>query len=172
MSYPNLTELTRNPAYTRRSYEKNWLIFSPSPTTSYLQYELTSSQRTLSQLIGGGFTTPNITGPFEEPCLRDTTPEEIEQNRFMANALWHQATPALQLALCDRSNLTCRGEFSNTVFFAAIQRKHLNHWDLPIRYERYFMVWSARPSFNMLAMSQHPLLFSNETTTGWSETET
>jgi hypothetical protein len=59
---------------------------------------------------------------------------------------------------------------SNTVFFAAIQRKGLNHWDLPIRYERYFVIWLAASPSNILAINQHPALL-NETGTGWIETE-
>ncbi|TAQ89657.1 hypothetical protein B7494_g2033 [Chlorociboria aeruginascens] len=172
VSYPTLTELTRNPPETRRSYEKNWLMFSPSTSTSYLQYELTSSQRTFAQSIGGGFTTTNMTDPLEQPCLLDATPEQIERNQFLANATWHQATPALKLILCRRVDASCLSKDPDIVFFAAIHRKHKNVWDLPIRYERYFAVWSAILPFNMLAISQHPILFANETTTGWTEQET
>lgn len=146
-------------------------MFSATPSKSYLQYELSPSKRTISQLIGSGFTTPNITDPQEEPCLFEPTPAEISRHRYMVNATWHQATPALKLILCPRSNLTCRAEPSNAVFFAAIHRKHVNHWDLPVRYERYFVIWSAHPPFNMLAVSRHPILLANETTTGWTDEE-
>ncbi|ESZ90560.1 hypothetical protein SBOR_9056 [Sclerotinia borealis F-4128] len=170
-SYPVLTELTRNPPETRRSYEKNWFIFSPTPSSSYVHYELTSSKRTFAKLIGSGFTTANLTDPNEISCLVDATPEEISLNRYMANATWHQATPALKLILCTRSDTTCISETPDTVFIAAIHRKHKNHLDLPIRYERYFIMWAATPPFSMLAISQHPILFANETTTGWTAEE-
>lgn len=29
-------------------------------------------------------------------------------------------------------------------------------------------MWAATPPFSMLAISQHPILFANETTTGWT----
>ncbi|KAK6607511.1 hypothetical protein H4I96_03746 [Botrytis cinerea] len=170
-SYPVLTELTRNPRETRRSYEKNWFIFSPTPSSSYVHYELTSSQRTFAKLIGNGFTTTNLTDQNEIPCLIDATPEEITLNRYMANATWHQATPALKLILCTRSNNSCILETPDIVFIAAIHRKHKNVLDLPIRYERYFVMWAATPPFSMLAISQHPILFANETTTGWTSDE-
>ncbi|TEY59659.1 hypothetical protein BOTCAL_0189g00120 [Botryotinia calthae] len=170
-SYPVLTELTRNPRETRRSYEKNWFIFSPTPSSSYVHYELTSSQRTFAKLIGNGFTTTNLTDQNEISCLIDATPEEITLNRYMANATWHQATPALKLILCTRSNNSCILETPDTVFIAAIHRKHKNVLDLPIRYERYFVMWAATPPFSMLAISQHPILFANETTTGWTSDE-
>ncbi|KAF7889483.1 uncharacterized protein EAF02_001898 [Botrytis sinoallii] len=104
-------------------------------------------------------------------CLIDATSEEIALNRYMANATWHQATPALRLILCTRSNNSCMSETPDTVFIAAIHRKHKNVLDLPIRYERYFVMWAATPPFSMLAMSQHPILFANETTTGWTTDE-
>jgi hypothetical protein len=116
-------------------------------------------------------TTSNITSHDEEPCLRNALPEQAEGNRFVGSSLWHQATPALKLVLCNRSNLTCHGERQSSVFFAAIHRKHLNGFDLPIRYERYFAVWSTHPPFNVLAVSEYPILFHNETATGWNETE-
>jgi hypothetical protein len=94
----------------------------------------------LSQLIGDGFATPNITDPHEESCLRDATPEEMEIIGSWQMLYGTKQRPVLKLVFCDRSNLTYRGEMSNVVFFAAIQRKHLNHWDLPIRYERYFVI--------------------------------
>ena len=123
-------------------------------------------------MIGGGFTTPNLTDPLEEPCLRDAIPDEVLQHPYLANGTWHQSTPALKLVLCTRSNSSCNAESPDTVFFSAIQRKYKNYLDLPIRYERYFVIWSATPPFNMLAISQHPILLANETTTGWSAEET
>lgn len=171
MSFPTLTELTRNPPSTRRSYEKNWVMFSPSPSTTYIQYDLNSTTRTFAQLIGGGFTTLNMTDPLEGPCLAEPTPEELANGHNMAGASWHQATPSLKLILCERINQTCVRGNPETVFFAVIQRKHVNGFGLPLRYERYFVVWSAIVPFNMLAISQHPILFANETNRGWTNEE-
>ncbi|KAH7409520.1 hypothetical protein BKA64DRAFT_570446 [Cadophora sp. MPI-SDFR-AT-0126] len=170
MSYPTLTELTRNPPSTRQSYEKNWVMFFPSPATSYLQYELNSTTRTFAQLIGGGLTTQNMTDPFEQPCLSDEL-GEAETDIFTVSSSWHQATPALKLILCTQSNTSCIADNPATVFFAAIQRKNNNGFGLPIRYERYFVIWSATWPFNMLAVSQHPILLANETNRGWKPLE-
>jgi hypothetical protein len=146
-------------------------VFSPSPSISYLQYELNSTTRTFAQLIGAGLTTTNETDPLEEPCLSEPTPLEVYGGHFMAGASWHQATPALKLVLCARSNSTCINQFEETVFFAAIHRKHVNDYGLPVRYERYFVIWSATPPFNMLAVSLHPILLANETSRGWTPEE-
>lgn len=168
-SYPSLTELTRNPAWSRNSYEKNWVMFSTSPSTTYVQYDLNSTIRTFAQLIGGGLTTRNLTDSSEQPCLFEPSYEDLRMGHFMAGASWHQATPSLRLLLCNRTDQVCIRDSPQMVFFAAIQQKHIDAYSLPVRYERYFVIWSAAEPFNMLAVSQHPLLFSNETNRGWSK---
>ncbi|KAB8294793.1 hypothetical protein EYC80_006754 [Monilinia laxa] len=122
----------------------------------------------LSSQYASSFIAPNAN---EIPCLIDATLEEIASNKYMANAVWHQTTPALKLILCTRFNATCISKTPDTVFIAAIHRKHKNILGLPIRYERYIVMWAATSPFNMLAISQHPILFANETTTGWTAKE-
>ena len=40
ISYPQLTELTRNPASTCSAVEMNCFLFFPTPSTSYIYYDL------------------------------------------------------------------------------------------------------------------------------------
>ena len=40
MSYPHLTELTRNPRASRSSVEKNWMLWFPNGDEAYVQYDL------------------------------------------------------------------------------------------------------------------------------------
>ena len=84
---------------------------------------------------------------------------------------WHQATNSLRLILCNRFDDACKEKSENTVFFTIVHRKFPNWLKLPLRYERYFMVWSATPPFEMLGISSHPILMSNETASGWSASE-
>ncbi|KAI9809091.1 MAG: hypothetical protein M1825_002380 [Sarcosagium campestre] len=165
-SYPTLTEITRNPSTDRFPIEKNWLLFSSS-NEHYVQYEISPHNgRTFAKLLGGGLTTTNLTDPLELPCLQDDDDEEKKWS-----SKWHQATNALRLVLCERDDTSCTPSPDNTVFFAVVHRKRNNAWNLPLRYERYFMVWSASPPFSMLGVSYHPILLSNETAFGWSATE-
>jgi hypothetical protein len=180
MSYPFLTELTRNPASTRASVEKNWFLFFPTAEEAYLHYDLsiprreadrskTVGGRTFAKVIGNGFTTANLTDPFEAPCLLD------EPDNRGKHGHWHQTSNALKLILCRRVEAE-RGECSEeqegrAVHFAVMHRKFSNDWDLPLRYERFFVVWDARPPFRMLAMSRYPTLMWNETASGWSGEE-
>jgi hypothetical protein len=182
MSYPSLTELTRNPASTRASVEKNWFLFFPSPAEAFLHYDLstprlereggvngTTGGRTFAKVFGNGFTTPNLTDPGEAPCL------PAEQDARGKVGRWHQATNALKLVLCRRGEAERRAcseeQEGRAVHFAVMHRKFSNQWDLPLRYERFFVVWDAAPPFRMLGISQHPILLWNETASGWSAEE-
>lgn len=85
---------------------------------------------------------------------------------------WHQATNSLKLVLCKRDDKQCREqEAQRSVFVSLIHRKFPNYLSLPLRYERHFIVWSASPPFSMLGISQHPILFANETAMGWTAQE-
>jgi hypothetical protein len=213
VSYPQLTELTRNPASTRAAVEKNWFLFFPTPATTYIHYDLSSPPlpipskriiqevphdhaipvrreeptpdnlpssnkantthrpsssygRTFAKLLphGHGHTTGNLTSPLEQPCLT-SSPDPLGQPGH-----WHQATNALKLILCRRhASETC--DHSQSVHFAVMHRKFSNIWDLPLRYERYFVVWDARPPFALRAMSKYPVMVSNETASGWTAEE-
>ncbi|KAL8716749.1 MAG: hypothetical protein Q9181_008393, partial [Wetmoreana brouardii] len=143
---------------------------------SYIHYDLsyprnTSARgRTFAKLLGNGFTTANLTDPSELPCLFDT--DATETDEVKKGGTWHQATNSLRLVLCERKDLKCKQTDANTVFFAVIHRKFPNYLDLPLRYERHFMVWSATPPFHVLGISQHPILMANETTSGWTQSQT
>lgn len=169
MSYPTLTELTRNPPADRSPIEKNWMLFFPG-SEAYVQYEISPrGGRTFAKLLGNGLTSTNLTDPEESPCLFDVDDNEPDERR--KGGSWHQTTNSLRLVLCERTDVSCKPSLDNTVFFAVVHRKHSNALGLPMRYERYFIVWSATAPFNMLAVSQYPIQMANETATGWSAAE-
>jgi len=98
---------------------------------------------------------------------QDTT----EKNPAKKGGTWHQATNSLRLILCNRVDKACKPSNHKTVFIAIVHRKLPNVLKLPLRYERYFIVWEASPPFSMLGISKHPLLMANETASGWSSSE-
>ncbi|KAK4695011.1 hypothetical protein P7C71_g2649, partial [Lecanoromycetidae sp. Uapishka_2] len=174
-SYPTLTELTRNPADTRSAIEKNWMLFFPASGESYIHYDLPDPRggprgRTFAKLLGSGLTTTNLTDPLEQPCIKELTDAE-QPDKMKRGGTWHQATNSLRLILCNRSDQNCKASSENTVFFAIVHRKFPNWLKLPLRYERFFMVWQAIPPFNMIGISQYPLLLANETASGWSASQ-
>ena len=170
-SYPTLTELTRNPASDREQIEKNWAIFYTSSGESYIHYDLPSTKggprgRTFAKLLGNGLTTPNLTDPLESPCLQELG--EKEPDKAKRGGRWHQATNSLRVVLCNRSDIDCGPMPTNQVFLSLVHRKFANYLKLPLRYERYFIVWEARPPFHMLGVSKYPILMANETASGWT----
>lgn len=171
VSYPSLAELTRNPPETRGAMEKNWVVFGQGEE-GYISYELTPQRRTFAKLLGAGYTSPNLTSPAELPCLFDdpgliTTGIDGKTH----TPTWHQSTNSLTLVLCRRRDSDCVSGAENTIFVAVVHRKHLNAYGLPLRYERYVVAWSAQPPFDMLGVSKHPILFTNETAAGWTARE-
>ena len=191
MSYPYLTELTRNPASTRAAVEKNWFLFYPTPEQAFLHYDLslprhdphtneTIGGRAFAKLIGNGFTTPNLTDPSERSCLHNdedagSTSVSSNSSHSAAGGTWHQTSNALKLILCHRRDAehgTCDpSDPARAVHFAVMHRKFSNEWRLPLRYERFLVVWDSRPPFRVLAGSRYPVLMANETASGWGEGE-
>jgi hypothetical protein len=126
VSYPHLTEITRNPRESRSLVEKNWMMWFPGDDgESYIQYDLgpipapitaqsrrhlnqtmlngTSAVtktpgRTFAKLIGNGFTTENLTSSAELPCF-----EASHQYDSLGKVgHWHQGSNSLKIILCTR----------------------------------------------------------------------
>ena len=125
--------------------------------------------RTFAKLLGSGLTTSNLTNKAEISCFPSTLTDESDV--ALEGGHWHQSTNSLRLILCARNDPSCVPRPDNTVLFAIIHRKKLNALKLPMRYERYAMVWSSNPPFSMIGISQHPILFGDEIAPGWSTQE-
>ena len=153
--------------------EKNWMLFFPSSGESYIHYDLSTPRggRTFAKLLGSGLTTTNLTDPLESPCMQDLESEAQEKDPAKNGGTWHQATNSLRLILCNRDDRACKPSRENTVFVALVHRKFPNVFKLPLRYERYFIVWASTPPFSMLGVSKHPILLANETASGWSQSQ-
>ena len=57
------------------------------------------------------------------------------------------------------------------VHFSVVHRKFSNSLELPMRYERYFLVWEARRPYRILGVSRWPVLFGDERARPWSVEE-
>ena len=154
--------------------EKNWFLFFPSPFESYIHYDVADPSsptrgRTFAKLLGSGLTTSNLTEKTEISCFPSTVADESDG--ALRGGEWHQSTNSLRLILCARDDPQCTPRPDNTVLFAIIHKKKLNSLKLPLRYERYAMVWSSSPPFSMIGISRHPILFGDEVASGWSTDE-
>jgi len=99
--------------------------------------------------------------------MGDLDKEATGKDPAKKGGTWHQATNSLRLVLCSKGDKACKPGRQNTVFIAVVHRKFPNVLKLPLRYERYFIVWEASPPFSMLGISKYPLLMANETASGW-----
>ncbi|EXJ62631.1 hypothetical protein A1O7_03069 [Cladophialophora yegresii CBS 114405] len=257
MSYPHLTEITRNPRESRASVEKNWVLWFPNGEEAYVQYDLLGAPllsqdeaglepgqdleglarlglegnqwqdyresnvtniitgfamnstkkprtkrkrtwmekgrrggRTFSKLIGNGFTTPNLTHPHEQPCF--SAQEGDFKDSFGSIGHWHQGSNSLRLILCTRAQArtdpACRDDDytdddntggqtigavagGRSIHFAIIHRKFSNELDLPLRYERYVVLWEGREPFQILGVSRFPVLMRDEGAKPWTKEE-
>ena len=138
---------------------------------------LATGGRTFAKLIGNGFTTPNLTHPLEQPCF-DASSLIDSLGHF---GHWHQSTNALKLILCTRHEarhgLCGEPEEWNRegreVHFAIVQRKFSDDTELklPLRYERWVVVWEGRQPFRIVAVGRWPVLFEGESARPWSDVE-
>ena len=165
-----MTELTKPSAQDRHQIEKSWFLFFPDNQTSYVHYYVSAKPgRSFARLIGNGLTTPNLADPQEASCL-STEPDT--KGRI---GQWHQASNSLKLVLC-RGEAAEFGqcdeqEDGRVVHLALVHRKFTNVFDLPMQYERHFILWSPYPPFRMLATSNYPLLLANELASSWTFAE-
>lgn len=152
------------------------MLFFPSRDEAYVHYDMvapvstpSTRGRAFAKLIGNGYTTPNLADPNEESCFGDT----IDGKGKIGN--WHQGSNALKLVLCTRGEAKAgrcsENEQGKSVHFAVMHRKFSNDWQLPLRYERWFVVWEGKAPFRLLAKSRYPVLFANETAGGWTAKE-
>lgn len=127
--------------------------------------------RTFSKLIGHGLTSTNLTHVDEVSCFGPEDDIDGLGNR----GHWHQGSNSLRLILCTRAQAR-RGdcgedatvEDGRSVHVAIVHRKFTNDMKLPMRYERYVVVWESRAPFQLLAVSKWPLLMSNERAHPWT----
>lgn len=158
-----------------------------------------SPGRTLSQVLSHGLTTNNLTSPIEPPCFDIESPSHVTDS-LNNTGHWHQGTNSLRLILCSRPDFRSRAcihpdhhhssstttdvkRFSNVqyeeylraegaiVHFSIIHRKFSNELDLPMRYERYVLIWEARTPFRTLAVSKYPIVFGGERVRPWTYEE-
>ena len=135
---------------------------------------MTTGGRSLSRLLSHGITTPNITSPAEQTCFPTNT--LFDQTGKMGH--WHQSTNALKLILCIRQDAKdgkCGKPedwptSGREVHFSIMHRKFSNEWKLPMRYERWVVVWEGRKPYRVLGVSKHPFLFKGEKATGLGKT--
>lgn len=164
------------------------------------QSHLPSPGRTLAHLTSHALTTSNLTSPHEPPCFNLSSPSHTADT-LNNTGHWHQGTSSLRLILCTRSAFHSRScipadhserstnkhinvtsltnmQYSEhlrlsgaILHFSIIHRKFSNEIDLPMRYERYVLVWEARAPYRVVGVSRWPFVFGRERVRPWGVEE-
>lgn len=176
-------------------------LHASSSTSRHERHEqqATKGGRTIAKLSSHGYTTPNLTHPLERSCF-DMLSHNHTHDSLNNTGRWHHGTNSLRLVLCTRVQMLSRRclldtnttevsigtagrimsaeEYEHTltdlgliVHIAFVHRKFSNEMELPMRYERYLVIWEARPPFQTVSISHHPILFGGEMARPWSTVE-
>ena len=143
--------------------------------------------RTIAQISSNGFTTENMTSQHEKSCF-DVRSHKHNYDTHGRHGHWHQGTNSLRMVACTRKEMrrrTCHGPTNHNLthheyeellireglvfHFSFIHRKFTGQF-APLRYERYLLLWEARQPFQLLGVSQFPILFNNERARPWNIT--
>jgi len=168
------TNLQRPPPY--RSIEKNWFPFWDAKGEMYLHTD-TSPKRVFAKLHPDGSVGEDLAplaASHDEACMERFMPA-LRPNEL---EYMHQATNALAITMCKRSDLGCVRTEDNTFLFTIFQHKSF-YWHG--QYSPYVMVFEQKAPFKVHGISSKPLWISGRgvpgghwrdgTTKPWDQTE-
>jgi hypothetical protein len=149
--FRNSTELQRPASYSE--VEKNWFIFWDANEAPYVHYDLFPRRSFAKINMDGsvGVDLAVLSEPDDNKCLFKYMPKLINrQSEFI-----HQATNSLSITLCQRSELDCEPNDSNTFILIIFHRK-IRH-GLSSTYEPYNMLFHRTSPFQIHGVSKKPL---------------
>lgn len=137
-----------------RGIEKNWFPFWDSNGTLYLHYTITP-QRKFAKLEDDGSVGTDL-GPVaaahDNACLEKLMPKLQD-----TGLEWiHQATNALELTMCKRSDPTCESNDENTFIITLFQTKTFYAHG---QYEPYFLLFKRTAPFEIYGISKTPFWY-------------
>ena len=116
--FQNATELQRPPPYG--GLEKNWFIFWDQEGQAYIHHEATP-RRVFAKLNRNGSVGKDL-GPLaaqqDGGCIARYLPELPEEHESI-----HQTTNSLRITTCNRADVKCMPDNTNTFIMTIIQHK-------------------------------------------------
>ncbi|KAL2869151.1 uncharacterized protein BJX67DRAFT_379625 [Aspergillus lucknowensis] len=144
-----------------RAVEKNWFVFWDAAGTSYAHYDI-APKRTFAQLQPDGSVGPDLApaaGESDKTCLRKLLPPLPPalgtKTPGGGSESIHQATNALSITLCARTDPSCVPAPDNTFVLTIFQ--HKSFYRLHSTYEPYAMLFQAVEPFGVYGVSKRPL---------------
>ncbi|OTB02546.1 hypothetical protein M426DRAFT_264340 [Hypoxylon sp. CI-4A] len=145
------TELQRPPPIS--SMEKNWFIFWDLDDQMYAHYDI-YPRRVFSKLDAHGTAGPDLAplaaASGDKQCMAKYMPTPGPQHESI-----HQASNALSITLCRRSDADCTPNGTNTFLFTIFQ--HKTYHNFHSLYEPYVMLFRQQAPFEIHGISQKPL---------------
>lgn len=149
------TELQRPAPYS--PIEKNWFVFWDKDDRMYAHYDM-FPKRAFARLSSDGSAgedlAPSVAAQ-DERCMERYLPK-LPGNPKIESI--HQATNALKVTLCDRTDPGCKPDDSNTFILTIIQ--HKRYYDWHSEYEPYVVLFRQRAPYELYAVSKKPLWIS------------
>ena len=145
------TELQRPAPYS--DIEKNWYMFWDSQNAPYIHHDI-SPKRVFAQLLPDGSVGPDLAPNAalnDDACMERYIPKIAPD----AKESIHQATNALAVTLCARSDPSCIASDDNTFILTIFQ--HKKYADFHATYEPYVMLTQSMPPFAVHAISTKPI---------------
>ncbi|OKL64189.1 hypothetical protein UA08_01003 [Talaromyces atroroseus] len=148
------TELQRQASSPYAEIEKNWFIFWDANEQPYVHYDI-SPRRSIAQInvdgSVGAVDLAVLSAPDDNKCLLKYMPKMLD----VGNEFIHQATNSLSITLCQRSELGCEPNDSNTFVLVIFHKKV--HRGLLSTYEPYAMLFRRVSPFQIHGVSRKPL---------------
>ena len=144
------TELQRPDPY--RAVEKNWFIFWDKDEQIYVHYDI-APKRSFAKLQYDGSVGQDLAlqvAASDEKCLAKYMPKIAPGLESI-----HQATNSLSITLCERSDLSCKADDSNT--FILIIFQHKSFYSFHSVYEPYVMLFRQTEPFEIYGISSSPI---------------
>ncbi|KIX10622.1 uncharacterized protein Z518_01706 [Rhinocladiella mackenziei CBS 650.93] len=148
--YRMATELRRPAPFG--PVEKNWFIFWDKDGDAYVHYDIFPN-RVFAKLEEDGSVGENL-APLamfnDQQCMNMHMPRVAEQLESI-----HQATNSLSITLCERSDLSCEPNDSNTYILTIFQ--HKSFYSFHSEYEPYVMLFEQTAPFGIYGISSKPI---------------
>jgi hypothetical protein len=152
--YRLATELKRPPPVG--AIEKNWFLFWDKKGGAYVHYDIypTRAYAKLESLGSSSGSVGQDLAPLvsfnDEACMARYMPKLAGELESI-----HQATNSLSITLCERSDLACEPDDSNTFIMTIFQ--HKSYYSFHSVYEPYVMLFKRTPPFEIHAISSKPI---------------
>jgi len=144
------TELQRPPP--GQAIEKNWYMFWDSQNAPYVHHDV-FPKRVFAQLLPDGAVGPDLAPNAalnDDACMARFMPKLGSEQESI-----HQATNALAVTLCARSDPACIPSDDNTFILTVFQHKKYRKFHAT--YEPYIMLTQSVPPFAIHAISTKPI---------------